>query len=179
MALRPGQGEPTLSASETADGVFCVRAPRGGPPRRGPAGAGRMVGTAAAAAGLIVLIVAAFALMGGEGAHARTPWGPVVQDVASPAPDRAVLEARYQDALALGRAGRYLEARGRMLTLVPFGRSEAAVRAFSVRAAQALLAEARATYATRPERARALVDRAAAIAPWLSSLDEARALVGA
>ena len=142
MALRPGQGEPTLSASETADGVFCVR-PRGGPPRRGPAGAGRMVATAAVAAALIVLLVAALGLMGGEGAHARTPWGPVVQDVAPPGPDPAVLDARYRDALALGRAGRYMEARA------------------------------------RTERARALVDRAAAIAPWLSSLDEARALVGA
>ena len=95
----------------------------------------------------------------------RDPWGPAVHDVAPPAPDTAVLDAHYRDALALGRAGHYLEAREAMLALVPFGRSEAAVRAFSVRAAQSLLAEARASYATRPERARALVDQAASDRP--------------
>jgi len=52
-----------------------------------------------------------------------------------------------------------------------------AARSYSVRAAQAMLAEARRIHVRHPARARALVRDAARIAPGLSSLSRIRALV--
>ncbi len=80
-------------------------------------------------------------------------------------------------ATALGRQGRFVEAREAMESLGTFRNAPAAARSYSVRAAQAMLAEARRVRTTRPGRARALVRDAARIAPWLSSLPRLRALV--
>ena len=82
----------------------------------------------------------------------------------------AVVEARYRQALALGTEGRYMEARRLMLTVVPYRRSEAAVRSWSTRAAQRLVARARAVEANRPALARAFLERAATLAPDLPAL---------
>jgi hypothetical protein len=90
----------------------------------------------------------------------------------------AAAEARYRAALALGNEGRYVAAVERMRTVIPYRSSEAAVRSWSTRAAQRLLADARRVAPSDPDRARGLVRRAGTLAPWLSGLPAARAAVG-
>ena len=90
----------------------------------------------------------------------------------------AVVEARYQAALVLGNDGRYAEAVEVMRTVVPYRSSQAAVRSWSTRAAQRLLADARRVAPSDPDRARELVRRAGTLAPELSGLPAARAAVG-
>jgi hypothetical protein len=65
-----------------------------------------------------------------------------------------------------------------MLALGTFRSAPAAARSYSVRAAQAMIAEARHVHVRHPGRARSLVRDAARIAPGLSSLPRMRALVG-
>ena len=65
-----------------------------------------------------------------------------------------------------------------MRTVVPYRSSEAAVRSWSTRAAQRLLADAHRVVPSDPDRARELVRRAGTLAPELSGLPAARAAVG-
>ena len=95
---------------------------------------------------------------------------------ASPVADAVRLQ-QYHLAARLGVQGRFLEARRAMLALGPFRSAPAAARSYSVRAAQAMLADARRVHARHPARARALVRTAARIPPGLSSLPRIRALV--
>jgi hypothetical protein len=179
FAARP---EPPASVLRVAPWLAEVEP---GPPR------GRLAPRRSAVLGGLLggLVVAVLAFALGTGGGEGTSWdavagtGPAVAlpaaeiAVAAGAAGDASLDGRYAAAAALGRGGRYLEARAAMLALGGHRRSEAAARSFSVRAAQAMLAEARRVHARRPAGARALVRRAARIAPGLSSLPRMRALV--
>ncbi|HET6692378.1 MAG TPA: hypothetical protein VFG74_16110 [Miltoncostaeaceae bacterium] len=129
-----------------------VRSGGGGPPPMAAGAAAAAAGSAVAAAGPEVVAA-----------------GPGIVGV--------VRLARYRAALRLGRQGRFPEARAAMLALGGFRNAPAAARSFSVRAGQAMLAEARRIRTRRPARARALVRDAARVAPWLTSLPRVRALV--
>ena len=88
---------------------------------------------------------------------------------------RVRLTEGYLAATALAGAGRYAEARQRMLTLIPFRDAGVRARLYGVEVAKGLIARARA--AARPGRALALLNRAEDIAPSLSSIRAARAEV--
>ncbi len=166
---RPGCPSPddhALAASLADDGVFRVAPPP--PPRPAPRLRRRAV--------LAILAVAMCAIPGvgraGLSQDGSATWDHPVSD------GTRVAEARYRQALALGNDGRYLPAVRLMRTVMPYRSSEAAVRSWSTRAAQRLLADARRVGATDPERARELVRRAGTLAPGLSGLPAARAAVG-
>ena len=90
---------------------------------------------------------------------------------------RVRLTEGYLAATALARAGRYAEARQRMLALVPFRDAGVRARLDGVEVAKDLVARARAAAPTRPGRALALLSRAEDVAPSLSSIRAARAEV--
>jgi hypothetical protein len=146
-------------------------------PRPGRAALGALIATVlvAAAAGW------AFVRSGDERpavpAAAGVEAGATLGAAAAPVADAVRLQL-YGVATRLGNEGRYLEAREAMLALGPFRKAPAAARSYSVRAAQGMLAEARTAWAAgRIDSARTLVREAGRIAPELSSLPAARALV--
>jgi len=163
---RPSPADDALAASLAPDGVFRVAAPR---PAAPAPRLRRRVAVLAAALAMCAIPAMGMAGLGQEAAH--DPGS--VSDAGVAAAD-----ARYRAALALGNAGRYVEAVERMRTVIPYRSSEAAVRSWSTRAAQRLLADARRVAPTDPVRARELVRRAGTLAPGLSALPAARAAVG-
>jgi hypothetical protein len=165
-AGRPSPDDHALAASLAPDGVFRVPRPSAATPA--PRVRSR-VAVAVAALGMCVIPAVGFA---GLGQGDRSPATGTLSDMG------AVVEARYRTAVDLGNAGRYIEALEVMRTIVPYRSSEAAVRSWSTRAAQDLVAEARDVLASDPERARELVRRAGELAPELSALPGARAAVG-
>jgi hypothetical protein len=90
---------------------------------------------------------------------------------------RVRLTEGYLAATALAGAGRYAEARQRMLALVPFRDAGVRARLDGVEVAKDLIARARAEAPARPGRALALLNRAEDVAPSLSSIRAARAEV--
>ena len=163
-AGRPSPDDHALAASLGPDGVFRVPGRAALPP------APRLRRRVAVPIAALAMCVIPAVGIAGLGNGTPNPGAP---------PDMgAVVEARYQAAVALGNEGRYAEAAAAMRTLVPYRSSEAAVRSWSTRAAQRLLADARAVAASDPGRARALVRRAGTLAPGLSGLPSARAAVG-
>ena len=88
---------------------------------------------------------------------------------------RVGLTEGYLAATALAGAGRYAEARQRMLALVPFRDAGVRARLDGVEVAKDLVARARAAASARPGRALALLNRAEEIAPSLSAIRAARA----
>ncbi len=165
-AGRPSPDDHALAASLAPDGVFRVPRPSAATPAPRLR---RRVAVAAAALAMCAIPAVGLAGLGQEGA---TPLPAARYDMG------AVVEARYQAALVLGNDGRYAEAAEVMRTVVPYRRSEAAVRSWSTRAAQRLLADARRVAPSDPDRARELVRRAGTLAPELSGLPAARAAVG-
>ena len=164
-AGRPSPDDHALAASLAPDGVFRVPRPSAATPA--PRLRRRV---AVVAAALAMCAIPAVGLAGlGQG-------GPPVPYATSDM--GAVVEARYQAALVLGNDGRYAEALEVMRTVVPYRSSQAAVRSWSTRAAQRLLADARRVGPSDPDRARGLVRRAGTLAPGLSGLPAARAAVG-
>jgi hypothetical protein len=160
---RPGRApdDPALAASLSPDGVFRVAPPS---PPSPPPRLRRRVAVLAAA-----LAMCAIPAVGIAGLDREETIGP------GPVPDlSAIVEARYQQALELGTEGRYMEARRLMLTVVPYRSSEAAVRSWSTRAAQRLVARARSVEANRPALAAAFRAEAAALAPALDALRVSR-----
>lgn len=154
-----------LAASLAPDGVFRVA------PAYVPAPVPRLrrrVAIAAVALGMCAIPAVGFAGL----AQSGPPAPGATSDMG------AVVEARYQAALVLGNDGRFAEAAEVMRTVVPYRRSQAAVRSWSTRAAQGLLADARRVATSDPDRARELVRRAGTLAPGLSGLPAARAEVG-
>jgi hypothetical protein len=163
---RPSPVDHALAASLAPDGVFRVATPSHGMP---VPRLRRRVAVLAAALAMCAIPAVGFAGLG--------------QEPPSPPPGArydmgALIEARYQAALDLGNAGRFAEAAELMRTVVPYRSSQAAVRGWSTRAAQGLLADARRVASSDPGRARELVRRAGTLAPWLSGLPAARAEVG-
>ena len=165
-AGRPSPDDHALAASLAPDGVFRVPRPSAATPAPRLR---RRVAVVAAALGMCAIPAVCLA---GLGQGERPPATGTLSDMG------AVVEARYQAALVLGNDGRYAEALEVMRTVVPYRSSEAAVRSWSTRAAQDLVAEAQDVLASDPERARALVHRAGELAPELSALPDARAAVG-
>ncbi len=162
---RPTPADGALKASLAPDGVFRVASPTPGTPvpRLRPR-------VAIAAAALAMCAIPAVGIAGlGQG-------GPIVPGATLDM--GAVVEARYQQAVTLGNDGRYAQAAAIMRTVVPYRSSEAAVRSWTTRAAQRLLADARRVGPSDPDRARELVRRAGTLAPGLSGLTAARAEVG-
>ena len=88
--------------------------------------------------------------------------------------NRVRLTESYLAATALAEAGRYGEARQRMLALVPFRDAGVRARRYGVEIAKALVTKARTEVAVRPDRALALLERAREIAPSLSAITEVR-----
>jgi hypothetical protein len=80
----------------------------------------------------------------------------------------------YLAAIALAEAGRYGEARQRMLALIPFRDAGVRAREYGVEIAKGLVTQARTEVAVRPDLALALLDRAQDIAPSLSAITEVR-----
>ena len=80
----------------------------------------------------------------------------------------------YLAATALADAGRYGEARQRMLALVPFRDAGVRARQYGVEIAKGLVTQARTEVAVRPGHALALLARAQDIAPSLSAITEVR-----
>ena len=80
----------------------------------------------------------------------------------------------YLAATALAEAGRYGEARERMLALVPFRDAGARARMYGVEIAKGLVTQARTEVAARPGHALQLLDQAQEIAPALSEITEVR-----
>lgn len=154
-----------LAASLAPDGVFRVRPARAGTP---VPRLRRRVAVAAAALAMFAIPAVGIAGLGQQG----PPAPGATADMG------AVVEARYQSALVLGNGGRFAEAAELMRSVVPYRRSQAAVRSWSTRAAQRLLADARRVAPSDPDRARGLVRRAGTLAPGLSGLTAARAEVG-
>ncbi|HET6692377.1 MAG TPA: hypothetical protein VFG74_16105 [Miltoncostaeaceae bacterium] len=163
---RPSPDDHALAASLAPDGVFRVAPARGSAPV--PRLRRRVALTAAA---LAMCAIPAAGLAGLAQGGADVPGA--VSDAGV-----AAAEARYRAALALGNDGRYAAAAEKMRTVIPYRSSEAAVRSWSTRAAQRLLADAGRIAPTDPDRARGLVRRAGTLAPWLSGLPAARAAVG-
>ena len=129
-AGRPSPDDHALAACLAPDGVFRVPRPSAATPA--PRLRSRV---AVVAAALAMCAIPAVGLAGlGQG-------GPPVRYATSDM--GAVVEARYQAALVLGNDGRYAEALEVMRTVVPYRSSQAAVRSWSTRAAQRLLADAR------------------------------------
>jgi hypothetical protein len=155
-----------LAASLFPDGVFRVAPPPA--PRQVPRLRRRVLVVAAALA-MCAIPAVGYANLADDG---MATWGQVSDGT-------TVAESRYRAALALGNAHRYERAVALMRTVVPYRSSEAAVRSWSTRAAQRLLADARRVTATDPARARELVRRAGTLAPGLSGLPAAEAAVGA
>ena len=146
-------------------------------PRVGRAALGVLLATVL----VLAAVASAFVRSGDDGsavtAAAGVEAGAALGAAAAPVADAVRLQM-YGIATRLGNEGRYLEAREAMLALGPFRQAPAAARSYSVRAAQGMLAEARAAWAAgSADQARALVREAARIAPGLSSLPRARALV--
>ncbi len=162
---RPTPADGALAASLAPDGVFRVASPSPGTPVR----LRRRVALLAAALAMCVIPAVGIA---GLGQTAPPPVPGATSDMG------VVVEARYQAALTLGNAGRYAEAVEVMRTVVPYRSSQAAVRSWSTRAAQRLLADARRVAPSDPDRARGLVRRAGTLAPGLSGLPAARGEVG-
>jgi hypothetical protein len=157
--------DSALAASLAPDGVFRVAPPPA--PRPAPRLRRRVVLVAAALAMCAIPGVGLAGLADGG----MATWGQVSDGT-------TVAEARYRAALELGNAHRYERAVELMRTVVPYRSSEAAVRSWSTRAAQRLLADARRVAVSDPDRARELVRRAGTLAPGLSGLRDARKLVG-
>ena len=88
--------------------------------------------------------------------------------------NRIRLTESYLEATALADAGRYVEARERMLVLVPFRDAGVRARLYGVEIAKGLVTQARTEVAVRPDHALALLDRAQEIAPALSEITEVR-----
>ena len=155
-AGRPSPDDHALAASLAPDGVFRVPRPSAATPA--PRLRRRVAVVAAA------LAMCAIPAVGLAGLDHRAHVGR--------------RERHRGAALVLGNDGRYAEALEVMRTVVPYRSSQAAVRSWSTRAAQRLLADARRVAPSDPDRARELVRRAGTLAPGLSGLPAARAAVG-
>jgi hypothetical protein len=92
--------------------------------------------------------------------------------------NRVQFTESYLAATALADAGRYGEARERMLALVPFRDAGVRSRLYGVEIAKGLVAQARSEAAVHPARALVLLDRAEDIAPSLSAIRAVRAEIG-
>ncbi|MGD9694304.1 MAG: hypothetical protein AB7V42_01420 [Thermoleophilia bacterium] len=88
----------------------------------------------------------------------------------------AGLTRRYLDAERLAEGGSFAAARGRMLALAPFRDARARARTFGSRGARELVAQARAVYASRPDRALGLLRNAAKLDPGLPAIASVRSL---
>jgi hypothetical protein len=179
-ATEVATGEPSYAPVPVARERLPVHVPR--PAARRAPRVGRTALGVFLALALIVAAVTSFLVRSGGGGPAvpvaaGVEAGAAPGAAAAPLPD-AVRLLLYGTATRLGNEGRYLAAREAMLALGSFRRAPAAARSYSVRAAQAMLAEARRAWAGgRAGAARRLVRDAARIAPGLSSLPRARALV--
>lgn len=121
-------------------------------------------------------------------ASARRLMGSIDATVLSADPDLAqqarILRNRirftesYLAATALAEAGRYGEARERMLALVPFRDAGVRARLYGVEIAKGLITQARTEAPVRPDHALALLDQAQELAPSLSEIAEVRTEAG-
>ena len=177
-AARP---EPSYAVVPVAPPQHPVRVPRARARRRLPHLGQAALGVVLALALVVAAAASAYVRSGDDGpavsASAGVEAGAALGAAAGPVADAVRLQL-YGVATRLGNEGRYLEAREAMLAVGAFRRAPAAARSYSVRAAQVMLAEARRAWADgRAGPARTLVREAGRIAPGLSSLPRARALV--